>query len=362
MHVYHYVTNNLLIKMINQLTFTRFIAALAIVIFHYGTTIVPFSSAILLPLFKNANIGVSYFFILSGFVMIIAYGKKTKSIEKKEYYINRIARIYPVYILALLFMALILFIRFRSIDFTGLLLGSLTIQSWFPKYASSLNTPGWSLSVEFLFYLLFPFLLNHAYKKYNLQVITVCVLFFWLISQIVFNYLWLSPFYTGYPSASHSFLFYFPLMHLNEFLIGNLMGLFFLNNNKKRNYDHYLVLLFLLICFIVIIVDTYKLPVNFHNGLMAILFGPFILILALNTGKITKLFSYKIFVILGEISYGMYIYQYPAYTLISYLGKTIKSAHPDLFFYAFFIILLVTSFISYYLIEIPLRRLIKAKP
>jgi hypothetical protein len=61
---------------IEQLTFTRFIAAVAVVIFHFGREVFPFQHPILQPLVLSANIGVSYFFILSGFVMIIAYNKQ----------------------------------------------------------------------------------------------------------------------------------------------------------------------------------------------------------------------------------------------------------------------------------------------
>lgn len=44
-----------------QLTFTRFIAALSIVVYHFGDIYPPFNSSILAPIVKNANLGVSYF-------------------------------------------------------------------------------------------------------------------------------------------------------------------------------------------------------------------------------------------------------------------------------------------------------------
>ena len=89
---------------IEQLTFTRFIAAIAIVIFHFGKGIYPFGSGLLSTIINNANVAVSYFFTLSGFVMIIAYGASNKMINARKYYINRVAKIYPVYFLSLLLM------------------------------------------------------------------------------------------------------------------------------------------------------------------------------------------------------------------------------------------------------------------
>src|SRR6266481_3833483 len=88
---------------IEQITFTRFLAAIAIVIFHFGRGIFPFNSEMISFLFAKAGVGVSYFFILSGFVMIIAYGKKSK-ISPLAYYKNRFARIYPVYLIAILLL------------------------------------------------------------------------------------------------------------------------------------------------------------------------------------------------------------------------------------------------------------------
>ncbi|MDW5290748.1 hypothetical protein [Formosa sp. PL04] len=61
---------------LEQITFTRFLAAISIVIFHHGKNIFPFNQEGVSFIIKQANIGVSYFFILSGFVMVIAYGNK----------------------------------------------------------------------------------------------------------------------------------------------------------------------------------------------------------------------------------------------------------------------------------------------
>ena len=96
---------------VEQLTFTRFIAAISIVIFHYAKDVPPFNFDVISFLFNQANLGVSYFFILSGFVMIIAYGQK-KNISFLSYMQKRFARIYPVTFLAAFFLLCL-----KSIDF-----------------------------------------------------------------------------------------------------------------------------------------------------------------------------------------------------------------------------------------------------
>ena len=95
---------------IDQLTFLRFIAAIAIVVYHYGAAIAPFHFTAISFLFKQANLGVSFFYVLSGFVMMLAYTDKAP-INAKLFLWNRLARIYPIYILALLAVCIFFFFR-----------------------------------------------------------------------------------------------------------------------------------------------------------------------------------------------------------------------------------------------------------
>ncbi|MFY7757220.1 MAG: acyltransferase family protein [Flavobacterium stagni] len=150
---------------IDQLTFTRFLAAVAIVIYHFGKRIFPFNADDVSFLVKHANIGVSYFYILSGFIMIISYGRSQK-VAPLDYYKNRIARIYPVYLLGFLFYFPICIMINYPIDYT-LIANATMLQSWMPGWVMRYNFPGWSVSVEMLFYFLFPLLFNYGYSKTN---------------------------------------------------------------------------------------------------------------------------------------------------------------------------------------------------
>jgi peptidoglycan/LPS O-acetylase OafA/YrhL len=334
---------------IDQLTFTRFLAAFAIVIFHFGKRIFPFNTEYLSFLVTQANVGVSYFFILSGFIMIISYGKYDH-VNAFDYYRNRFARIYPIYLLGLL-LYLPIRISIYPVDFI-VLFHLAALQSWIPGWAMSYNFPGWSISVEMLFYVIFPFLANHIYKnRKNYKFIVWGTLLFWLATQLLFNYLLHTPFYDE-RSKHHDLLFYFPMMHLNEFLIGNLAGLCFIKNkNRQGNYD------WAILGMVVLLVLALKFPVglNYHNGLLGIIFIPFILLMSLNTGFISNLFNRKPFVFLGEISYGLYIYQLP----IFYYGKNLLSDYPEVSFWINAAILLFVSSVSYIYIEKPLREKIR---
>jgi len=146
---------------LDQITFTRFVAALTVVFFHYGQQVFPASVPFLHDNIIAGPIAVGYFYVLSGFIMAIAYYRPESDfsdiepINRRKYWIARVARIYPVYILALL---IIVAAKYKTvIDQPELLPLHLTmLQAWIPGYPITLNTPGWSLSVEAFFYLCFP--------------------------------------------------------------------------------------------------------------------------------------------------------------------------------------------------------------
>lgn len=350
-------TNNQHILRIDQLTFTRFLAAIAIVIFHFGPQVIPFNSESVNFLVTQANIGVSYFFVLSGFIMIIAYNKFPK-INAADYLKNRFARIYPLIIVSVLpfFGALVLFPG--KVSLGALLLNLTTLQAWIPGYATVGNFPLWSLTVEIFFYACFPFLLNRIYKKYSLKNISIAIGIVWLLTMLLQNYLLNTPLYKGALTRSFDVLYYFPPLHLNQFLIGNLAGLLVVNRQEtsKKRYDVFVVLS----AAIIVLFLKYPFGINYHDGFLAWFFAAFIVLLTLNTGIITKIFSLKPLVFLGEISFAIYVLQFPVFEISETILEKLKLAtNENVIFYTCFVILLVVSAICHIFIELPLRNRIK---
>ena len=339
---------------INQLTFTRFLAAISIVIFHYGKNSFPFNNHYIDFVFKSADVCVSYFFILSGFVMLIAYGEK-KEISSIEYFKNRFARIFPIYLLGI-FLVFLQQLKANDVDFMGMFLNIFMLQAWFPHQVLSFNPPGWSISVELLFYIIFPFVFNNVFKNNNFKKSAIIIILFWILSQIVYQVLLNKNAEIIYIS---SILRYNPIMHINEFLVGNIAGYYFIKNwtTEKYNLDW---VLFLVFCFLIVALK-FPLGLNFHNGLLAVFFIPIILLIALNNGFITKLFNKKIFTFLGEISFGIYILQYPVYSIISSysINKYCHIQDVTTVFYIRLIILIVICSLSYIYIEKPIQTKIK---
>lgn len=342
---------------IEQLTFTRFIAAIAVVMMHFGKHVFPFSHESIGFLVKSGGVGVSYFFILSGFVMVIAYGKNP-NIDFLSYQKNRFARIYPVYLLGLILVLFyILFIVQQEIGFKEIMLHASALQAWVPETALNLNFPGWSVSVEFFFYLLFPFIYNYFYTKQKFKTILFVSIILWFISLLFINWALKGNIFYISEKNTLNFLHSFPLFHLNQFLIGNIAGFYFLEkwNTKSKNYDLHILLVFI----VLIALIKMKLPVDYSNGFLAIVFLPLILLQALNTGSLTRLFKSNAAVFLGEISYSIYILHYPIHLFVKYFLKMFGINGELKLLLIYIPVLIVFSALSYTYIETPLREKIK---
>ncbi len=299
--------------------------------------------------------------------MAIAYYRidQQGSFNKATYWLARFARIYPVYLLAFLLIAVG---KLKEPDIaTSLALNASLLQSWIPDYALSLNSPGWSLSVEAFFYLCFPFLLALLYRS-SLSKVAILAVIFWLITQIVHTMLLNSDGYEA-KNSLHSFIYYNPLMHLNAFILGIVVGAAFKHKNKLiialQPYSTFGVVITSLILAVLV---TYQKGISswlgfeiaFTNGQLAPLFLLFIIFLSLNTGAISKVFSNKWLMLLGEASFSMYILQRPIYGIYQRILQGRIELSETAHFYLYLLLLIVISIASYKLFETPARKWIRS--
>ncbi len=354
---------------LDQITFTRFIAALTVVFFHYGQNIFPANISFLFENITAGPIAVGYFYVLSGFIMAIAYyqpnADKRTSLSKKKYWVARFARIYPVYLLALL---IIVAAKYKTLadDWAALPLHLLLLQSWLPGYPITLNTPGWSLSVEAFFYFCFPFLLIWIYKQRRKSLIIFSIIF-WITTQLVLLSLLNSEAYAP-KTLLHDFIYYNPIMHLNTFIMGLLCGVYFkkVGNQKfSKNNSYWLVLSFFFIFLLIwarpYIEDYLDYKIAYTNGLLSPFFLLFIVLLASNKGLIAKILCHPWLILLGEASYSLYILQKPIHGLYDKVIVPRLHMTETTHFYIFLVLLIFVSVLSYLYLEKPARKKIRAK-
>lgn len=309
---------------------------------------------------------VTFFFVLSGFVMGIAYHGKV--INNRSYWWARVARIMPVYLLAMALMLLSIYTQGESINILSLALNLSLLQSWFSPHPLTINIPGWSLSVEAFFYLTFPFLLR-GIKNHNLSVsqmfaISISI---WLLTQIITTIALTKGFYSGFPSLSHDLIFYFPLTHFCSFLLGVSGALWFIRTNISISNESASLLLFgsalLLIITIlnneVEISNSTGLSIAFSSSFYAPIFLIFIVTVGLCRSKSIKMLSSRPLVLLGEASFSLYILQVPAHQIYTKYISNMYALPPLQNFTLFFVLLTVASILSYLSFEKPAMKLIR---
>ncbi|HZU64273.1 MAG TPA: acyltransferase [Novosphingobium sp.] len=149
---------------LDQLTSLRFFAALAVLASHLW----PLAEEpnLLQPvartLFFEGFAGVSFFFMLSGFILAHTYQAKlaTGAISKRKYLALRIARIAPLHWLVAAPFAVAALVAGGLAEAPKVGLNLALLQSWVPDadWYFTLNEPSWSLSDEAFFYVCFAFL------------------------------------------------------------------------------------------------------------------------------------------------------------------------------------------------------------
>jgi peptidoglycan/LPS O-acetylase OafA/YrhL len=156
-------------RSLNSLTGLRFIAAAMIVLLHFaGQFGLP---PVILGGWPLTG-GVSFFFILSGFILTHAHPNMTAGGTPFSFYVSRIARIWPAHVACFL----LLFILVQKVPENGTsgsisvaLANIFLVQAWIPEKGVffSFNAVSWSLSAEMFFYALFPLLILNIEKTWT---------------------------------------------------------------------------------------------------------------------------------------------------------------------------------------------------
>jgi peptidoglycan/LPS O-acetylase OafA/YrhL len=371
-------------KQIGALTSLRGVAALIVVVFHFAYYILPSTGVILSAysnFFRNGYLAVDLFFMLSGFIMAYVYVDSfSPGVSKSNYWgylRSRFARIYPLHLFTLATLVCLEIVKIFLPDFhaftdkftfTSLFANILLLQAfdlntppllWGDTYW---NEPAWSISVEFVIYCIFPFILFSLLKtKSKIDAIVYLLALVLLLLLIKFTTGTLNTI-IGIPSIARCGL---------ECVLGIITYKFY----RSRKYQKYLKLDFLAIAAAIFIAAIMHIWVDRPHGLYDWLALPAfsILILALasnRTGLISKLMNSSLLLYLGTISYSIYMVHWclAAFLQTFWLYKfqvvfeRDLSGDRSLIALGIFIpIVLLTASLTYQFVEVPMRNLLKPK-
>jgi peptidoglycan/LPS O-acetylase OafA/YrhL len=260
--------------------------------------------------------GVTVFFVLSGFVLAINYWDRLyhpTGGKLWSYAVARFARIYPLY------LAVLAYVAFKAKIDTGTVSSSwpwhlFGLQAWLPDTLNVLGFgPSWSVSVELFLYACLPLLilgLRPLVSVRHLVIATLITIAVMLALAAWFQYARASvP--AGDPGSSHRWLYLMPLTRLGDFLLGIFAARLYVNVRARRGAETAGAALaiagIVAIAFLAtqswMYLSAYSWDVAFAVPALMLIIG-----VALSPrARLSRMFALPAIVLLGEASYALYL-------------------------------------------------------
>lgn len=347
---------------LDALTGVRIIAALVVVLSHL-------SAPAWLPLpirtfMMSGYNGVTFFYILSGFVLAWKYHHLAKPTLKslQGYLAGRVARIYPLY-LAALGLGVLVALRNAQAPEPWWLLHILALQTWSGDNAVAfgLNGPGWSIGLELFLYAWFPLLIKPAVRLVNRGWGVACLITAFAVLALATTAFWINgaihnPMEVA--ETSHRWLYRNPILRIPDFFIGITLALMVLRSPGPHRHAGKAQLLGALLmiglmCWPRLLFSVWSWDLAYVLPTVLIIWG-----LARGPGTmVAKRLSAAPFVFAGTISYGVYLFHGPVIALVG-------SAQGQRWFATSLLSILISLLLAgggLVIIERPAQRWLKAK-
>jgi peptidoglycan/LPS O-acetylase OafA/YrhL len=337
----------------------RGIAAIMVMVGHFANwTYSDTMRAKVASVIFNGSDAVSFFFVLSGFVLSYKYINSGASLDVRQYYVNRLFRLWPAFFIAVFINALAVLAR-TGIDFHSFTDMFLFNKSIFweeailfwarPNYFG----PGWTLTTELALSFFLPFAIVLAKKDIRLVACLAFVFFLFGTTQ-------------GCGFHAH-------------FMLGVLASTQYkkiTSSSFKQTSWHryrYLLLAIAIVLFTlrqVVRISPLGSTLVYLSGYTGISFFQYsgaasmiFLVFLLQSATWQRLLSNKFMLFLGKISYGIYLMHWVFVTNIFFYWKQLYPLFPNYatafltLFLLYVIITIITATILHYMIELPLMRM-----
>lgn len=304
------------------LTGIRTLLALAIILFHFT----PPHLGLLYPFIDNGYVFVGVFFLISGYILTYNYADRAKTLDKRQFWLARFSRLYPVYLFVLILSLRMVqdewYARSHAEFWKGLILTPLVLQGWSPSLATFWNTVAWTLSSECVLYLAFPWLIRLPWPRKPRQLVLLLISL-WAIGLVPHSlYLYLNPDHIVGPVDRYSstqflrFLKYTPLPYVCTFLTGVTLGKLqhaLILTPRQRLILSAVSLAAVALFFYTLVGHTPYLLM--HGGLLTPIFAALVLGLS-GPHLISALFSWRPLLLIGESSYCLYLLHFNVFQLL----------------------------------------------
>lgn len=308
---------------IKALTGLRIVAALWVVLFHFRPLLWEASPRLkddLAPLLNAGAQGVDLFFILSGFVLTWNYLERMGPSWSRKATLHflwlRLSRVWPVYLVTMHLAALWIIFTLHvgtvpSPDVTKLTAISYVrqffmVQLWFEPFfdGTSWDGPAWSISAEWLAYLIFGLAILVIYR---MSMVTRAR------SLLLLAFLATVPTTILLLASGH---FYTPWSWLPRILCQFIAGALAcaavrrlrIGERGQRVAGYVAIALVVVIVWVLYYYDANPVPGMIDpGGLVDLLFMPLVVALSIGSGSLPSLLSTRVFTYGGQISFSLYM-------------------------------------------------------
>jgi peptidoglycan/LPS O-acetylase OafA/YrhL len=325
-----------------------------------------YSGGFLKDFVNEFHVGVTFFFVLSGFLITLRYYDNFSNF--KEYLINRFCRIYPMYFLITTAIFLLHAINIPSLQVY--LMNITFLRGFFDRLKFTMIGPGWSLTVEECFYLMAPmfFFLILKSRQWLYSIPAILIVTGILLVGIFKNL----NFYGLMGSLEFMFNYTF-FGRCIEFATGIALALQFRNStnagSRYRTFGGIIVIIGLL-SVMALIKSHFNVKVSLYHPFGIIVNNLLLPVLGIRLfysgllyedTVVSRILKSDLFMLLGKSSYIFYLIHTGA--LSDFLRTQFYSLHFNWYFVSpvVFILLNIIAILLFRFVEDPLNHYLKKR-
>ena len=325
--------------MIRTLQSLRFFFIILVVLSHYIGSSFDF----------GGECGVSFFFMLSGFVLSLAYSERiTKGLfSTTPFVVKQWIKIYPLHILTFIVMFALDIRLEKYCDITAVIANILLLQSWVPadSFYFVANSPSWFLCDILFFYVVFSSLNKYILRSDNRKLLAISLV-------VILLYICLMAVLPTY--LVNPILYANPLTRLLDFIVGIILYKLYVSDNgialrDKLNGKSFLTVSLMELSVILLVVITAILYPHLPQRVRTVsifwlaipLFIFFFAMTDKHSGVISKFLQGKTMLWLGNISFCIYIIHVPVLRIFNSISVHTGIADSTLVHFILFTTILI---------------------
>lgn len=353
------VVEDFMVKKYAYIDALRGFAVLGVILVHCGLRFTDLPTW-LKSITVQGERGVQLFFILSALTLFLSMKQRSSFEDERtiDFFIRRFFRIAPLFYLAAVIYSFrdILLNHFSTGGYNGFNLFNFVSTFLFftndliPSWINKVVPGGWSITVEMTFYLFLPIL----FKK--IKTLRAAIIFTFISFAIAFvaNFLYrLVATEMLDKTTLDSYLFYWFPNQLPVFSLG-MLSYFLIDKTKNIHFNKIWGFLGIFVGFLILLLLAVS---NITNSSIHFIFSiVFVYIVWLFSKFNSKLIINKITVLIGKLSFSMYLTHFLVIQFVGVITNHIRASSELQFIVLYLITVIVTagvSFISYKVIEKP---------